>query len=131
MERGQPASMAIYPGNPTLSIAVNSYLAGVFPGATSCQKAFPREPISVVWSALAHIVQTGKFIAFIVSAIGQLKRIMAVSSTAVVRRYNKGKQQRPNLGLDGQLPAVRAPSTGGVSWTLSTEGQWANIARAR
>jgi hypothetical protein len=89
MERGQPASMAIYPGNPTLSIAVDSYLASVVPGATSRQKAFPRKRFSVVWPALAHIVQSGKFTAIIFCAIGRPQRKMAVSSTAVVRRYNK------------------------------------------
>jgi hypothetical protein len=95
--------MAIYPGNPTLSIAVTSYHGSVVPGATSCQKAFPRERFSVVWRALADIVQSGKYNAFIFCAIGQLQRQIAVSSTAVVRRYNK--RQHPDSKLQAS-PSV-------------------------
>jgi hypothetical protein len=56
-----------------------------------------------VWCALTHIVQFGKSIASILSAIGKLQWKMAVSSTAVVRRYNK--RQHPDSKLQAS-PSV-------------------------
>lgn len=80
--------MDIHRGNPALSIAGNSYLTSVVPGANIHRLAFPRERFSVAWCAISFIVPTGNITALILGAISQLQRKMAVSSTVVVRRYN-------------------------------------------